>query len=327
MRQHTNEGGFLMWERSGLIGNTGFVGGALARQIAFAQAYNSRTIERIRGECFGTLVCAGAPAAMWAANQNPHADQENLYRLASEIDRSTADRVILISTIAVFDGVSQGYTENDAYYETAKAYGKNRRDLELHFLERPGSFIIRLPALFGPGLKKNFIFDIINPIPSFVKPEKYQAIHATFTPEERRLADRFFAFDGIVQMCKLDRDALQASGARNELEQAFDRAGFLAASFTNSDSEFQFYNVANLRRDIETCVSKNIKVLNICSEPLRADALHPALTRRPFSNPRPPIVKENVRTIHADAFGRTGSYLFDSGEVMRDLRKFVARPS
>ncbi len=316
-----------MWERAALIGHTGFVGGALARQIPFAQSYNSRTVERIRGERFGTLICAGAPATMWAANQNPQADRENLKRLASDVDRSLADRIILISTIAVLDDAARGYTEDDARYETVKPYGRNRRELETHILERPDAFVLRLPALFGPGLKKNFIFDIMNPVPSFVKPDKYQTVLAKFTSAERQFADRFFTFDASLQMYRLDRDSLQASGARRDLEQAFARADFLATSFTNSGSEFQFYNVAKLRRDIETCVSSNIRVLNICSEPLRADAAHLALTGRPFSNPQPSCVRENVRTVHADAFGRTGSYLFDRGEVMQDLSEFAASHS
>ena len=63
-----------MWSRAGLIGGTGFVGGNLRAQRPFARHYSSTTIPEIAGEHFTTLICAGAPAAMWAANADPEAD-------------------------------------------------------------------------------------------------------------------------------------------------------------------------------------------------------------------------------------------------------------
>ena len=43
-----------------LIGYTGFVGTALARQHDFDAFYNSKNIETIKGEHFNLVVCAGA---------------------------------------------------------------------------------------------------------------------------------------------------------------------------------------------------------------------------------------------------------------------------
>lgn len=313
-----------MWERAGLIGDTGFVGGVLARQVAFAKAYNSRTIDLIQGERFGALVCAGAPAAMWAANANPEGDRANLQRLASHIESASAGRLILISSIAVLDDVAAGYTEADARYETLEAYGRNRRELELRVMEHPEAIVIRLPALFGPGLKKNFIFDIMNPIPSFLKTDRYQQIYASLGVDERVTMDRFFSFDAELQMHKLDRAGLDDSGKRQELEAAFDRGGFAATAFTNSESEYQYYNLERLKNDIETCVEQGIKVLHICSEPLRAGDLHEALTGKAFRNAGPPVWKEDMRTMHGRAFGRNGPHLYGRGEVIEELRNFVS---
>ena len=152
-----------MWERAGLIGDTGFVGTSLANQILFVRTYNSRTIEHIAGEHFNTLVCAGAPATMWAANANPKADLENLRRLSSAFGEAKIDRLILISTIAVFDDASAGYTESNARYETAKAYGRNRRELELHVLARYDAIVLRLPALVREGSQEEFYFRYAEP--------------------------------------------------------------------------------------------------------------------------------------------------------------------
>ena len=40
------------FRRLGLVGDSGFVGGELMRQLAFARTYNSRTIDEIAGEHF-----------------------------------------------------------------------------------------------------------------------------------------------------------------------------------------------------------------------------------------------------------------------------------
>jgi hypothetical protein len=312
------------WGRVGLIGDTGFVGSELGRQIPFSKSYNSRTIDRIAGERFDTLICAGAPATMWIANAQPNADLDNLNRLTSALGEAKAGRVVLISTIAVFADAAAGYTESNARYETVKAYGRNRRELELHILERYKAVVLRLPALFGTGLKKNFIFDILNPIPSFVKPEKFATTRTAFTTDERQLSDDVFAFDAGLGLHRLNRAALEASGKRRELEQAFARVGFLASSFTNSDSEYQFYNLAHLANDIKSSLAHDLVVLNVCSEPWRAGDLHAALLGAPFVNKEPSIVREDVHTEHANAFARRGHYLYDRASVLRDLHAFVA---
>jgi hypothetical protein len=260
---------------------------------------------------------------MWAANANPGADYDNLQRLMSAMAEAAIGLLILISTVGVFDDVSAGYTETEARYETAKAYGRNRRALEVHALARHNAIVVRLPALFGPGLKKNFIFDLMNPIPSFLKPTTFEQVRSALTTWEQALMDRVFTFDDALSMFKLDRNLLEAVDGRRNLEPALKRAGVLATHFTNSASEYQYYNLANLKRDIETCVVHGLSVLNVCSEPWRVDDLHAALTGAEFANSGPPVVKEDVRTQHAGVFGRTGPYLYGRDEVLGDLRDFV----
>jgi hypothetical protein len=312
-----------MFGCTGLIGGTGFVGRTLVQDIPFSRTYNSRSIDGIAGEHFDTVICAGAPATMWAANANPKADLDNLRRLTSSLSTAKIGRLILISTIAVFDDPSAGYTESNARYETVKAYGRNRRELEVHALERYNAVVLRLPALFGSGLKKNFVFDILNPVPSLIKPDKFAHVRAALTQDDLGLVNTFFAFDANFAMHKLDRAGLEASGRRRELELALERIGFLASSFTNSDSHYQYYNLSNLRRDIEVSAAHDLAIVNICSEPWRAGDLHAELVGTSFTNTGPPVVREDVHTEHAGAFDRPGPYLYDRAEVLRDLQSFV----
>lgn len=147
-----------------LIGHTGFVGGLLARAGAFDHVFNSRNIEAIAGRRFDRLVCAGAPAAKWLANQDPAADRASLARLTEALGQVRADRVVLISTIDVYPDPASGEDEGaDLAGRPNHAYGRHRLELEQWIRARfPRAAIVRLPALFGPGLKKNALFDLLH---------------------------------------------------------------------------------------------------------------------------------------------------------------------
>ena len=109
------------------------------------------------------------------------------------------------------------------------------------------------------------------------------------------------------------------------MEGVFERIGFLATSFTNSDSQYQYYDIDNLKRDMEIGLSNNLQVVNICSEPWRIGELHMAILGRPFTNEGPPVVKENVHTDYASIFGGKGNYIYDRSVVLDGLRKFVSK--
>lgn len=310
----------------GLIGSSGFVGGALAQQRKFDRAYNSKTIDRIAGESFELVVCAGAPAAMWAANANPEADAANLDRLLKALRSARIRRLVLVSTIAVFDDVSAGYTESSERFEQRKAYGRNRRTLEVQAMANFECHIVRLPALFGPGLRKNFIFDLMHPVPSYINPAKFDALARDFAPDERRLLASAFVYDAGVGMWKLDRQRL---GRRSQpealLEAAFRQAGFLARSFTNSQSRYQFYNIERLAQDIDTCLHHGMRVLNVCSAPMSAAEIHQELLGETFENSVPQRVMEDVRSEFASLFGQNGSYMYTAEQVRHELKVFVSR--
>ncbi len=145
---------------SALIGHTGFVGGNLQQQAPFDALYNSANIEEIAGRSFDLVVCAGAPAAKWKANREPEADRACLGRLRDALARTAVRQVVLISTVDVF-GRTEGADE-EAAPTGATPYGQHRLELEQFVAGRFDTLVVRLPALFGPGLKKNAVYDLLH---------------------------------------------------------------------------------------------------------------------------------------------------------------------
>jgi nucleoside-diphosphate-sugar epimerase len=148
---------------SALIGHTGFVGGNLARQHRFDECYNSKTIEGIAGRRFDLLVVSGMPAAKWVANRDPDADRAVLDRLWGCVKQVTADALVVVSTVDVYPN-PVGVDEDAVIELTAQQpYGRHRLMLErlaaTHF---PRVLAVRLPGLFGPGLKKNAVYDLLH---------------------------------------------------------------------------------------------------------------------------------------------------------------------
>jgi nucleoside-diphosphate-sugar epimerase len=148
--------------RRALIGHTGFVGSNLMVQTHFTDCYHSKNIENIVGQSFDLVVCSGAPAEKWKANQDPDADRKSLKRLCDCLATVQANFVVLISTVDVYGtpiGVDEG-CEPDTV--AGNHYGNHRRDLERFIADHFDTLVVRLPGLFGQGLKKNVIFDLLH---------------------------------------------------------------------------------------------------------------------------------------------------------------------
>lgn len=146
-----------------LIGSSGFVGGNLLRQRPFEALYRSTNIAEIAGRSFGTVVCAGAPAEKWKANREPDRDRESLGRLREALDRVEAEQLILISTVDVFGSPIEVDEDSEVATEGLHPYGLHRYELEQFVRGRfPNALIVRLPGLFGTGLKKNIVYDFLH---------------------------------------------------------------------------------------------------------------------------------------------------------------------
>ena len=161
---------------SALIGYTGFVGGFLAEQEHFDLGIHRANLDLLRHRDLDRLVCAGLPAAKWIANREPDADRANMQQLCDTLRSVTAASFVLISTIDVYPRIQDADEDFDCGAVPNHAYGRHRLEFEGFVRDRfPHALILRLPALFGPGLRKNVLFDLlmgnqvekINPASSF----------------------------------------------------------------------------------------------------------------------------------------------------------------
>ena len=162
---------------NGLIGYTGFVGSNISRQHTFDRLYNRQNIDSIAQGDFDVVVCAAPQAVKWWANKHPDEDWQSIERLIDSLERIHTEHFVHLSTIDVFPTL-QGVDETfDCHNQDNHAYGRHRLALEDTVMGIFGerAHIIRLPALFGQGLKKNVIYDLmhgnmldaINPASSF----------------------------------------------------------------------------------------------------------------------------------------------------------------
>ena len=145
-----------------LIGWSGLIGGTLLRQRAFDARFRSSDIGEIAGRVFDMVYCAGAPAEKWRANREPDADLAAIARLTGAMEQCRAGRVVLVSTIDVYpvpDGVDESTAIDDG---RAEPYGRHRHALERFMVDRWPTTVVRLPAVFGSGLKKNAVYDLLH---------------------------------------------------------------------------------------------------------------------------------------------------------------------
>jgi dTDP-4-dehydrorhamnose reductase len=151
--------------QSALIGASGFVGGNLSGRFPFSETFDSKTIESSAGKTYDLLVSAAPSAVKWKANKFPEEDKKMVDEYLARLGRINAQHCIGISTCDVYE-VPRDVDEDtniESTLETLHPYGKHRFQIEefmrSHF-ERVT--IIRLPALFGKGLKKNVVFDFLH---------------------------------------------------------------------------------------------------------------------------------------------------------------------
>lgn len=145
-----------------LIGYTGFVGSNLLSQHQFKHLYNSKNIDQINEKKFDQIVSCGTPSLVWKANLAPEEDWQVINSLIKHLTTVEADRFVLISTIFVYPNPYDVDEESQIDPKLLMPYGLNRYRLEKfvrsHFKNH---LIVRLPNLFGPGIKKNFIYDLM----------------------------------------------------------------------------------------------------------------------------------------------------------------------
>jgi nucleoside-diphosphate-sugar epimerase len=148
-----------------LIGYTGFVGATILRERAFEARYRSTDIDTVRGRHFELVVCCGAPAEKWRANRDPEEDRARLATLTDALEDVKANRFVLISTVDVYPDPRDVDEHTLIDPSAGQPYGRHRFALEEFCRARFDTTVVRLPGLYGRGLKKNAIFDLLHDRP------------------------------------------------------------------------------------------------------------------------------------------------------------------
>lgn len=304
-----------------LVGYTGFVGGNIYASAGdeIHGLYNSKNINEAYGTKPDLLIYAGLRAEKYLANQAPAKDMELIVQAQENIQKIAPKKLVLISTIDVFK-TPNGVDEN-THIDTdgLGAYGFDRYQLELWAREKyPDALIIRLPALIGKNLKKNFIYDYIHLVPSMLREEKLLELSG------RDPTLRQYYFDNGNGFYKVH----VPEDERADLKERFVRLGFTALNFTDSRSKYQFYDLAGLWNDIQTALRADIHLLHLATEPVSADEIYRYLSGKDFHNVLPGDAADyDYRTIHAGIFGGTNGYIHTKDQVLKEIREFVEAAS
>lgn len=296
-----------------LVGSTGFVGRNILNSKRFAKELHSANVRDAYGMSPELLVYAGVPSEMFTANSNPDLDLDVMRRARDNIRNIGAKKVVLISTIAVY-GDCRGKTELDEPNESALLpYGRNRLSLEKWVREDfDNALIVRLPALYGRYLKKNFVYDLIHIAPALLTRDKFVEL----VPGNPEIADLYEVRD--------EKFYRQVPGVDQRLaKEVFEGLDFNALSFTDSRSRFQFYGLDCLWSDVEAAVANGWETLNISPEPLSAQEVYSFVKGGEWSNELgyEPF-DYDMRSIHFD-----GGYLCSKEQVLSSLDEFVRSES
>lgn len=302
--------------KTAIVGYTGFVGSNLCASHTFDSCYNSKNIERAFGTEPDLLLYSGVRAEMFLANKFPEKDLEIIENAIENIKRIKAKRVVLISSIAVYNQTFNVDENTVINKKESTAYGRNRRILE-EWVEQnyTDSLVVRLPGIYGINLKKNFLYDMIHIIPAMLTEAKYQEL----SEQSELIKANYVMQDNGFAKCVADEDM------RKVLKGEFQKIGFTALLFTDSRGIFQYYNLNRLWQLIETALYNNIRTVNVAVEPVTiAEIYNHVYDGKTFTNYLDkPIPHFDFRTVHTNVFGGENGYILDKKTCLDDIKRFI----
>lgn len=299
-----------------LVGHTGFVGNNLYRYGSFELGVNSGSVREAYGTKPDLCVYAGLRAEKYLANQQPEKDWQMIEQAKENIRMIKPQKLVLISTIDVFKSPLAVYEDSAIDMDGLQPYGYNRRVLENWVRENyPEALIVRLPGLFGEGIKKNFIYDIINVIPFMLSETKMGELSS----QEAAIEEYYEIQDNGFWKCRNLNE-----GEKNALRNILSRVNFSALQFTDSRSEFQFYPLKRLWSDIKIALENKIELLHTATEPISAGEIYKFLYGREFMNETAGVpAKYDYRTRYSGLYRRGGGYIMGKEEVLLEIQNFI----
>lgn len=299
-----------------LVGNTGFVGSNIFRNGQFDAGFDHTNIEQAYGLNPDLLIYAGVPAVKYLANQDREADFALIQQAFDNIQKINPKQLVLISSVDVYKDSFQKDEDAVMDKDGMEAYGLNRLLLEEMVREHyENALIVRLPALFGANIKKNFIYDLLNPAPSMLNEAKFNELSAKidFLSECYQKQP-----NGFYQLQKIKASLKEC------LIQELSNNNFSALNFTDSRASYQFYNLDYLFDHITLALDNKIKVLNIATEPITAAEVYEYLYGKQFVNhitDHP--ANYNFKTKHSAVFGSDDGYILKRDQILSDIKYFV----
>lgn len=179
-----------------VAGAKGYVGSAVCEALGKNTDYEVVPITRenysaLQGRSFDVLINSAMPSKRFWAKSHPEEDfKETVQKTADLIGKWKYGKFIQISTVS-------------ARCETDTVYGRHKAEAE-KVCAGPGNLIVRLSAMYSPGLSKGALIDILNGSKVYVSGESRYA----FTPLD---------FVGSWIASHLDRTGLAEVGAKNTL--------------------------------------------------------------------------------------------------------------
>lgn len=300
-----------------LVGYTGFVGSNILASAGtqIDALYNSKNIEKAFGTNPDLLIYAGVRAEKYLANAAPEKDMNQILQAEENIAKINPKKMVLISTIDVFNNPWNVDETSLIDTKDLHAYGYNRYQLELWVRKNyPDALIIRLPGLFGKNIKKNFIYDYLNVIPFMLKKEKWKEL----VKKDPELTKYYTVSDNGFYKVKVSEEQ------RELLKSKFWDLGFSALNFTDSRSVYQFYDLSRLWNDMHFALDRDIRLWHAATEPVSAGEVYSDLTGKEFVNildGKPAYY--DYKTIHAKSFGGKDGYICNKETVIDEIRKFI----
>jgi hypothetical protein len=158
--------------KTALIGYTGFVGSNIAAAQDFTDCYNTSNISDIRGRSYDLVVSAAARADSHRINQNGAADLAEIDNYIALLSDVNAAQLVLVSTVCIYPGGTSPDESTPLSADGLTPYGANRLHMEQTLCERFNTLTLRLPQLYGAGLKKGIVYDLLNDYRiEFIRPE------------------------------------------------------------------------------------------------------------------------------------------------------------
>lgn len=305
-----------------VLGARGFVGGVVADVVEACGTPPLRIGRHSPNPSapIDELWCCAAPGSMVHANSHPQEDAAAVEAVFDRMETLAPRRVVLVSTIAALEAFGAGQDEDSTQPEKTTPYGANRAWLEERVQTTWGAnaLVLRLPALFGPGLKKNALYDLLHPLPSFLRAPDAQRALDLLGPDWAQMG----AWSADGTQWTLNREQAEHHTQAPTWAERLHGANLTSWRFSNPESTYQFYEVPRLVDDAHRLIEAGIRCAHLAPEPLRLrDVAQAYGVDLPTNGAK--LHHESLRTRHSSVFGSAEPYIQGRGEVLDNVRSFL----